>query len=128
LSRYSRTQRIPKESEHQHQVTLFQWAALEANRIPELALMFAIPNAGAGGQRGQAGKMKAEGVKAGVPDIFLSVARKGYHGLYIEMKMPGNKPTVKQRWWQEYLEEQEYIVEVCYSWPEAKDVIMNYLA
>lgn len=45
----------------------------------------AIPN---GGYRTAttARKMHAEGVQAGVPDMLLAVARKGYHGLWIEMK------------------------------------------
>jgi hypothetical protein len=31
-------------------------------------------------------KLKAEGVRAGVADLCLPAARRGYHGLYIEMK------------------------------------------
>ena len=48
-------------------------------------LLMAIPN---GGYRTAttARKMRAEGVQAGVPDMLLAVARKGYHGLWIEMK------------------------------------------
>lgn len=30
--------------------------------------------------------LKRQGVKAGVPDICLPVARNGYHGLHIELK------------------------------------------
>lgn len=30
--------------------------------------------------------LAAEGVKAGVPDVFIAEARKGYHGLWVELK------------------------------------------
>ena len=71
--------------EHDEQGSLFQWAGIAVFKYPELNCMFAIPN---GGLRNPvvARKLKAEGVKSGVSDIFLSVARGGYHGLYIEMK------------------------------------------
>lgn len=53
--------------------------------VLELADMFAIPN---GGLRDKitAGNLKREGVKRGVPDIFLPVPRGGYNGLFVEMK------------------------------------------
>jgi hypothetical protein len=57
-------------NEHEEQVALFEWAAWNSSKYKELELMFAIPN---GGQRHVvvARKLKDEGVKAGVPDIFL---------------------------------------------------------
>lgn len=47
--------------------------------------MTAIPN---GGQRHKAvaGKLKAEGVKPGYPDILIDLPRGPFHGLRIEMK------------------------------------------
>ena len=74
---------IPTEA--QEQTTLFQWAGMMAGKWPELQLMFAIPN---GGSRNpiEARHLKEQGVKPGIPDVFLPVARGGYHGLYIEMK------------------------------------------
>ena len=66
----------------------------ELKRIP----IFAIPN---GGKRNakEAYFMKRTGVKAGVPDLCVPVAKKGYHGLYIEMKYGKNKPTEAQEEW-----------------------------
>ena len=113
-------------SEHEHQVALFQWAKFNEGTYPELALLYANPM---GGKRpGRTGaRLKAEGVKAGVPDITLPVARGGYHGLYIEMKYGKNRVTQKQDWWLRHLCLQGYRTGVCYSWEEARDVLVAYL-
>ena len=72
-------------TEHEEQVALFQWAAANEAQYPSLAMLAAIPN---GGYRPMttAAMLKAEGVKAGYPDILLDVARGPYHGLRIELK------------------------------------------
>ena len=62
----------PTESEEQQ--TLFRWAAMQCGKYPELALMFHIPNEGKRSWM-TGGRMKAEGLKSGVPDIFLPVPR-----------------------------------------------------
>jgi hypothetical protein len=86
-------------SEHNEQAALFEWASISSKVIPELGLLAAIPN---GGHRlkATAGKMKAEGVKAGFPDIIFPVARGGFHGLFIEMKAPkgGSWQKTQQEW------------------------------
>lgn len=114
-------------SEHDEQVSLFQWAAMQHGKYPELALMFAVPN---GGLRNAtvAAKLKAEGVKPGVPDIFLPVARGGYHGLFIEMKrIRGGKLSTEQALWITELLEQRYAVYKCEGWVKAKECIEQYL-
>ena len=81
---YSRMQsRKRSEATEQEQVML--WCSYIAIRHPELNLLYHVPN---GGSRNEieAANLKRQGVKAGVPDLALPVARKGYHGLYIEMK------------------------------------------
>jgi hypothetical protein len=72
-------------TEHDEQVALSRWVTLLQPRHPELALLHAIPN---GGHRHKAVavRLKAEGVKRGVPDLCLPVPRGGHHGLYLEMK------------------------------------------
>jgi hypothetical protein len=81
------------ESEHSQQVALFAFMAAERvnGRLSESEWMFAIPNGGSrGGDKRSAmiagAALKAEGVKAGVADCFLPVARYELHGLFIEMK------------------------------------------
>jgi hypothetical protein len=113
-------------SEHDEQVALFAWAALHAGRCPELALMFAIPN---GGKRDPvtAVRLRDEGVKPGVPDVCLPVARQGWHGLFIELKYGRNKTTDKQNEWLDRLMEQGYLAVVVWGWNEAVAVIEAYL-
>ena len=52
---------------------------------PELALMFAVPNGARTGMR-QAIKLHREGMRAGIPDICLPIARGGYVGWWGELK------------------------------------------
>ena len=113
-------------SEHSEQVALFQWAKLAEGEHAELALLFAIPN---GGHRHKAvaGKLRAEGVRRGVPDICLPVARGEHHGLYVEMKWGKNRPTAPQLRWLKCLRDQGYQTAVCYGFDEARETIIEYL-
>jgi hypothetical protein len=116
---------IPTEA--QEQTTLFQWAAMMSGKWPELRLLHAIPN---GGSRNpiEARHLKEQGVKAGIPDIFLPCARGEWHGLYIEMKRrKGGRVSDEQREMIRLLIEQGYKAVVCYGWEEAKNVIVEYM-
>lgn len=112
-------------TEHAHQAALFQWIATQTQH-PLLKLCFAIPN---GGHRSKAtaARLKAEGVKAGVPDIFLPVARGGFHGLFIEMKIKGGRLSAHQDDWYHALRKQGYSSRVCFGWVEAKDTLNWYM-
>lgn len=93
-------------TEGEEQATLFHWCEMVKGKYPELQLLFHIPN---GGERrkSEAARMKAEGVKPGVPDLFLPVARGGYHGLFIEMKRrEGWRISKEQETWIAALKEQ----------------------
>lgn len=80
-----------KRSETTEQIALFNWAKRTESILPELALMYHVPNEG---KRSNGGILKAAGLKSGVPDICLPVANNGFHGLYIELKFGKNKATV----------------------------------
>lgn len=114
-------------SESQEQRDLFHWAARSAGRLPELHLLHAIPNGGARSAVTGA-RLKAEGVKKGVPDICLPVPRGGFHGLYIELKrVKGGRVSDEQRWWLGRLTRYGYLALVCKGWQEAAKAIEDYL-
>ena len=114
-------------TESQEQQLLFEWAALSAGRWPELAMMYHIPNGGSR-SKAEAGRFRAEGVKAGVPDICLPAARGGYHGLYIELKrVKGGRVSPAQQGWIAALRDQGYYACVCKGWDDAAHVIKKYL-
>lgn len=113
-------------SEHEQQVMLFQWADLMSHSEERLHMLFAIPNGGKR-HRGTAIKLKAEGVRAGVPDIFLAIPRPPYAGLFIEMKFGRNRPTDEQKLWLSELNRHGYKCAISYSWVDAADEIWDYL-
>lgn len=120
-----------KRSESSEQIAVIDWCRINECMHPELELIHHIPN---GGKRNksEAIRLKREGVKAGVPDLFLPVPQiidgeVWYHGLYIEMKFGVNKTTVNQRYWIKRLEEQGYHCAVCNGADEAVKVIKEYL-
>lgn len=114
------------DDESGHQEALFNWAAYNVQRMPELEYMHHVPN---GGKRDAATAvaLKRQGVKAGVPDIVLPAARAEYHGLYIELKAGKNTTTDKQKQWLKYLEAAGYYTAVCYGWQTAAELIERYL-
>lgn len=114
------------QREAQEQTDLFNWAFYSKAKYPELDLMYHIPN---GGSRNkiEAAHLKRQGVKSGVPDICLPVARGEWHGLYIELKAGKNKPTGNQKEWILRLREQGYAAEVAVGWLQAKELIEAYL-
>ena len=115
---------IPTEEEEQ--TALFSWAKLAEGRFPVLALMHHVPN---GGKRSksEAARFHAAGVKAGVSDIFLPSARRGFHGLYIEMKALNGKPSEEQRKFAAAVRAEGFLCVFCYGEEEARTVITAYL-
>ena len=114
------------QHEEAEQAALFEWAAYKTGQWPELALMFHIPNGGLR-NKATAARLKATGVKAGVPDIFLPVTRGQYAGLFVEMKYGKNKPSPDQQRYMDMLERQGYAVTVCYGCEQAIETITAYL-
>lgn len=109
-------------SEHDEQRLVFLWAAGR----PELALMHAIPNGGKRDLR-TAARLKAEGVKAGVPDICLPLPAGGFHGLYIELKTNKGRLSSEQEEWIAGLTAAGYRCAVCRGHQEAIRAIEGYL-
>jgi hypothetical protein len=156
-------------NEYAEQVALFMWAnmaasfgttaansassylfpgaalAIKGQPVTQLKWLHAIKNAGHGDAiRGA--MSKAEGVKAGVPDICLPVRKLFTHpedpdgrtvvqssALYIELKRlkssrgAAGKTSQVQDEWRDYLSQAGYCVEVCHGWEAARDAILHYL-
>lgn len=109
-----------KRYESQEQQAVIKYCDLK--HIP----IFHIPN---GGSRNaiEAANLKKQGVRAGIPDLMLPVAKQGYHGLFIEMKVGYNKPTENQEKWMELLSNNGYLVKTCWGADEAINLITNYM-
>ena len=116
---------VPLEDAEQR--IIFQWAAMETAARPELGLLYAIPNGGTRAIK-TAIALKAQGVKSGVPDMCLPVARGGYHGLYIELKrQKGGTVSETQKSWITALNTQGYKAIICHGAEEAIGTIKEYL-
>lgn len=110
-------------SEHALQASIIAECDLRANQDPRWGLLMAIPN----GQYRKGQRMEP-GLRAGVPDLFLPVARHGYFGLWIELKVGKNTPTAQQKIWLSTLFQLGYSVAEVYDDPaEAIRVLEWYL-
>lgn len=92
-------------------------------RIP----VFAIPN---GYNKTPASRVKAkrEGLRAGVPDLFIPVPTKKHHGLFIEMKYGRGRTSAEQQAWIDLLNVNGYAAVVCYSCDKAIAALKKYRA
>jgi hypothetical protein len=104
----------PVPTEHEEQRDLVRWFRREYAPVR----IFAIPN---GGYRSMttAGKLKAEGASAGVPDLFVPA-----WGLWIEMKRQrGGRVSPEQADWIEYLQGVGHTCIVCLGSENAQEQI-----
>lgn len=95
----------------------------DLRRIP----CFHVPNGGSR-NKAEAARLKLQGVKAGVPDLVIPVARGGYHSLYIEMKAKGGRISDKQETWLSLLRREGMCAYVCYGAGNAIALIDRYMA
>jgi hypothetical protein len=104
-------------SEHFEQRELVRWF-----RQTWLGVrIFSIPN-GDARSLATAGRLKAEGVSPGVPDLFIPA-----WGLWVEMKRTkGGSLSLEQKDWMAYLEEVGYRAIVCKGAEDAKAKISAF--
>lgn len=119
--------RTPVDFEGTEQVALMRW--LECRFQAAYAVTWHTQN---GGRRDKvtATKLKAQGVKAGIPDLQLAMARGGYFGLFIEFKAtpPHDAEVSKsQKDMLAKLQGQGYLAIVCRGMNEAMAQIGAYL-
>ena len=118
----------PCPLEHHEQAALFREATIRARQDPFWLLLYATPNAFKRTKR-QGAYMVAEGLKKGIPDICLPVARGGYNALYIELKrVRGSRTSDAQKEWRSKLQLAGNCSEICKGAQAAADLIRLYLA
>ena len=100
------------------------------NRVRQLSpgvVIFAIPNGG-GRTKREGGKLKAEGVLPGVPDLMVARANVVYNGLFIEMKKIGSRGMSKpQKEVSARLAAEGYLVATCFGCEEAWNTFQEYM-
>lgn len=103
--------------------------------VPALEWFHAIHNQGHG-DKVRGANAKAEGVRKGVADTFLPYPVGGWHGLYIEMKKPTERPkregskggvSDEQAQFGEYAKNVGYGFMVCYGWEHAVSTLRSYI-
>ena len=117
-----------QQRERREQQYVVQWFAYQYPNVK----MAASAN---GGKRDPitAANLKKDGVLAGVPDLQVFRASRGFHGLFIEMKAPDDKRGPKgvlsehQKQMLDYLNGEGYYAVACWGFLEAKKVIQWYL-
>ena len=113
-------------TEHEEQCAVIEWAAYMRHTYPALVWLFAIPNGGAR-HKAVAAKLVQEGVKRGVPDLFLPYPVGGWHGLWLEMKRHGGVWRAEQKEFCEYARAAGYVYALCWSTDEAIAALTDYL-
>lgn len=123
------------KTEHQIQSEFFYFLKLNEHRDKRLQWIHAIPN---GGKRsiGVAVKMKREGVKRGVADVFVPIptftqAKNDFNfvaGFYIEFKTQKGVRSPEQKAFEQHCIENRYKYEVHRSASDAMMSLGKYLS
>nr|WP_286009644.1 VRR-NUC domain-containing protein [Salinicola sp. S1-1-2] len=124
----------PVDWEGQEQTRLMLWLRGEFNRGtavgPAHEHAYAVPNGGS--RHGlEAAKMKQQGVRSGVSDLVIPIARGGYHGLYLELKATPPRDAdlaESQRVWLARMEAAGYCAKLALGIEQAQAVIREYMA
>jgi hypothetical protein len=108
-----------KQEEHRLQVAICKY--LDFNGYD----FFAIPN---GGMRNikVAAKLKQEGVKAGVADLFIPLSNGKYHGLFIEVKYGRNGQQPSQKKFEATVKSHGYEYKIVKSIEQLIELLKTY--
>ena len=122
----------PTDWEGNEQAIVIRWLQAEKMRGTPVGELYDstyhVPN---GGYRlgKEAGRMKAQGVKAGVSDLPVRQARGGWHGLMLEFKATPPRDAAlapSQHEWLEGSEFEGYCPALARGYEEAKAVLREY--
>jgi hypothetical protein len=110
------------EHEHKLQVAICKWLDWTQDFY-----YFAIPNGGAR-HRLVAIKLKMEGAKAGVADMFWMVANKRWNGLFVEVKFEKGTQQLNQLVFEQTAINHNYYYAIVRSIDECESLIKKFKA
>lgn len=119
-------------TEAQHQQALFDFLARVQGQLPAVAYAFHVPN-GEKREKATGARLKAMGVRPGVPDVLMPVRSRGFVGLALELKRPSRRRerdggvAAEQGRWLDHLEAEGWCCVVAWSWEEAATELVRYL-
>lgn len=110
------------------QKAIIRWSATLEPRYPEFKWLYHVPNGGRRDSR-EAQDLKSQGVRPGIWDLALDVARGGFHGWRCELKKPGASPALRpeQAEYGIFLEQQGYCCLVSSDFDEVKEHLLRYI-
>jgi hypothetical protein len=117
-----------RNDEEMLQRAAFAWVQAHEPRHPILARMF-HPASGGARSRGEAGKLKAMGVRRGPPDFLLPLPSPStaFTGLALELKSTTGRPTPEQIEWMADFERAGYVCGFVRTLDEFIDRVQAYL-
>lgn len=98
-----------------------------ANYLRWKKVFFFHPPNGGYRLKSTGGRLKSEGVIAGVSDLVILEPRGAYHGLMIELKVGRNTLSLAQIDYLRKCWKKGYSVAVCYNFDAFKKVVDKYL-
>lgn len=113
-------------SEATEQENVISWCDHHERLYPELKWIHHCPNGGSR-QRAEAVRLKAQGVKSGVPDLHLPIPKGAYAGLYLEMKYDKGTIQKSQKEWIAGMAAAGHYACICYGYDNAVKVIESYV-
>lgn len=122
------TRKKPEHWEHKEQVKVIKWATAWSRLYPDLKWLNPSLSGIFINNKLAAYRAKAAGLKKGYPDLFLPCKKGIYCGLFIELKIKGNKPSAEQKEWINHLNSQGYKAVVAYEALEAQKILEEYLS
>jgi hypothetical protein len=111
-----------QNTEHTICREIVKWARMFERRYPCLQWLRHWPNEG----KRNPWLAKQIGIQAGPSDYFLPVPTARFHGLWLEIKAKGNKPTEAQERWLRDMSDLGYRCEWCDSIQSAIMILEDY--
>jgi len=119
--------KFSRYQEHWEQCYIFHHVAMNLPFAYEM--MFAVPNAGKRAMV-ERGMLTSQGLRKGVPDIYMDIPTKIYHGLRIELKKTGATNSAlseEQIHWITKYTQLGFSAHAAFGYKQAIDLIYSYL-